>query len=80
MGDVDALTRRFGENLVVCLCVADILRDKDELKRPYSYDDAALVKRGPTRLKACNDNIFVPVLVVQCIRNISKHANIIPTI
>ena len=34
MGDVNALTRRFGENCSVYFCVENILPDKDELKRP----------------------------------------------
>ena len=45
MGDVDALTRRFGENFSVHQCVANILRDKDELKRPDYYNDAAFFKK-----------------------------------
>ena len=49
-GDVDEITGRFGYIVSVYLCVAYILYDKDELKRPDSYDDAAL-KKGPTQLK-----------------------------
>ena len=45
MGDVDALTWRFGDTFAVYLCVANILRNKDELKHPYSYDDAVSVKK-----------------------------------
>ena len=67
MGDVDALTRRLGKHFSVYLCVVNILRDRDELKRPDSYDYAAFVKKTPTRLKTCNGNIFVPVLTVQSI-------------
>ena len=80
MGDVDALTRRFEENFSVYLCVAKILRDKDELKFPDSYDDAAFVTKQPTWLKTCNDNIFIPVLTIQCIQNISQPTNIAPTV
>ena len=76
---VNALTWRSGENFSVYLCVANILCDKDEFKRPYSYYDAAFVTKGPTRLKTCNDNIFVPVITVQRIWNISQPANIAPT-
>ena len=79
MGDVNALTRRFREKLSVYLCVAKILRDKDELKHPYYYDDTVFVTKGPTRLKTCNANIFVPVLTVQCIQNMSQPVNISPT-
>ena len=80
MGDVNALTRRFREKLSVYLCVAKILRDKDELKFPDSYDDAAFVTKQPTWLKTCNDNIFIPVLTIQCIQNISQPTNIAPTV
>ena len=45
MGGVDALTWRFGEKLYVYLFVVNILRNKDELKRPDSYDDAVSVKK-----------------------------------
>ena len=61
------------------LCVAKILRNKYELKHPDSYDDADFVTKGPTRLKTCYDNIFAPVLTVQCIQNMSQPANIAPT-
>ena len=54
-------------NFAVYLCVAKILRNKYELKHSDSYDDAAFVTEGPTQLKTCNDNIFVPVLAVQYI-------------
>ena len=79
MGDVDALTWRFGDTFAVYLCVANILRNKDELKHSYSYDDAAFTTKGPKQLKTCNENIFVPVLTVQWIWNISQPANIAPT-
>ena len=46
MGGVDALTRRFGEKLSVYLFVVNILRNKDELKHPDSYDDAVFVKKS----------------------------------
>ena len=71
MGDVDTLTQRFGETFDVYLCVANIIRDKEELKHSDSYDDVSFVTKGPTRLKTCSDNIFVPVLTVKCIRNMS---------
>ena len=67
MGDVDTLTRRFGEKIAVYLCVAKILRDKYELKHPDSYYDGAFVTNGPTWLQTCNDNIFVPVITILCI-------------
>ena len=50
------------------------------MKHPDSYDDADLVTKGPTRLKTCNDNIFVPVLTVQCIQNMPQPANIVLTV
>ena len=49
------------------------------MKHTYSYEDAAFVTKGPTRLETCNENIFVPVLTVQCIKNMSQPANIAPT-
>ena len=79
MGNVDAITRQILETNYVYLYVAKILRNNDELKHLDSYDDAALVTKGPTRLNTFNDNIFVPILTVQCIRNMSQPANIAPT-
>ena len=64
------------EKFSVYLCAANILRDKDELKRAYYYDDAYFVTKGPARLNTCNDNIFFPVLMVQYIRNMLQPADI----
>ena len=79
MGDVDAITRQSGDFFSVHLCVAKILRHKDELKRPDSYDDESFVTKGPTQLNIFNEDIFVPVITVQCIQNMSQPANIAPT-
>ena len=79
MGDIDVLTRWFGEKIAVYLCAENILRDKDKLKHPDSYDDSDFFTKGPTQLKTCNDNIFVPVIMVQYIRNMSQPSNIAPT-
>ena len=45
MGGENALTQRFGENFALYIRVAKILRNRDELKCPDSYDDAAFVKK-----------------------------------
>ena len=74
MGDVDALTWRFGEIVSVYLCVANILQDKENLKHPDYYDDAAFFTKVPTRLKICKDNI-----TVRCIQNMSQPSNIAHT-
>ena len=76
MGDVNAITKRFGENVSVYLRVAKSLLKKDELKCPYSYDDTDFVRKGPTRLKICKENIYFPVLTLQCILDMSQPTNI----
>ena len=50
------------------------------MKRPDSNDDVAFVTKVPTRLKTCNDNIFVLVITVQYIQNMSQPANIAATV
>ena len=79
MGGVNALNQHFREKKSVYLCVANVLRNREELKHTDSYDDADFVTKGPTRLKTYNDNIFFPVLTVQRIQNMSQPANIAPT-
>ena len=78
-GDINALTQQLGEFFSVYLCASNILRNKDELKHPDSYDDAVFVKKVPKRLKTRNYNISVPFITVQCNRNMSQPANIAST-
>ena len=52
MGGVNALNQHFREKKSVYLCVANVLRNREELKHTDSYDDADFVTKGPTRLKA----------------------------